>query len=65
MINYWWVTRPKRRLDSIPEVLATFVDISLNRQWAGQRDSHIAYEDALEQAGLKRKGERRDHSGSG
>ena len=46
MINYWWVTRPKRRLDSIPEVLATFVDISLNRQWAGQRDSHIAYEDA-------------------
>ena len=31
MINYWWVTRPKRRLDSIPEVLATFADISLNQ----------------------------------
>ncbi len=65
MINYWWVTRPKRRLDSVPEVLAAFADISLNQQWQGQRDSHIAYEDALEAAGLKRKGERRDHGGSG
>ena len=36
MINYWWVTRPKRRLDSIPEVLATFADISLNQEWNGQ-----------------------------
>ncbi len=65
MINYWWVTRPKRRLDSIPEVLAAFADISLNQQWQGQRLSHIAYEDALEEAGLKRKGERRDKGGSG
>lgn len=56
MINYGWVTRPKRRLDSIPEVLAAFADISLNQQWQGQRSSHIAYEDALEEAGLKRKG---------
>lgn len=30
MLNYWWVTRPKRKLDSIPEVLAAFADISLN-----------------------------------
>lgn len=65
MLNYWWVTRPKRRLDSVPEVLATFADISLNQQWQGQRSSHIAYEDALEEAGLKRKGERRDQGGSG
>ena len=33
MLNYWWVTRPKRRLDSIPEVLAAFADISLNQEW--------------------------------
>ena len=65
MINYWWVTRPKRRLDSVPEVLAAFADLSLNQQWQGQRDTHIAYEDALEAAELKRKGERRDQSGSG
>lgn len=65
MLNYWWVTRPKRKLDSIPEVLATFADISLNQEWAGQVGTQIAYEDALEKAGLKRIGSRRDHGGSG
>ena len=65
MLNYWWVTRPKRKLDSIPEVLATFADISLNQEWAGQRGTQMAYEEALEKAGLKRVGVRRDQSGSG
>ena len=65
MINYWWVTRPKRKLNSIPEVLATFADISLDQEWQGQRDSHLSLEDALEQAGLKRIGERRDQTGGG
>ena len=65
MLNYWWVTRPKRKLNSIPEVLATFADISLNQEWTGQRNSHLAYEDALESAGLKRIGERRDQQGGG
>ena len=50
MLNYWWVTRPKRKLNSIPEVLATFADLSLNQEWEGQRTSHLAYEDALEKA---------------
>ena len=54
MLNYWWVTRPKRKLNSVPEVLAAFADLSLNQAWDGQRDSHLAYEDALECAGLKR-----------
>ena len=65
MLNYWWVTRPKRKLNSIPEVLAAFADLSLNQEWEGQRNSHLAYEDALEAAGLKRKGERRDQTGGG
>ncbi len=65
MLNYWWVTRPKRKLNSIPEVLASFADLSLNQEWEGQRNSHLAYEDALEAAGLKRKGERRDQTGGG
>ena len=65
MLNYWWVTRPKRKLNSIPEVLAAFADLSLNQEWDGQRPSHLAYEDALEEAGLKRKGERRDQTGGG
>ena len=65
MLNYWWVTRPKRKLDSVPEVLATFADISLNQEWSGQRGTQMAYEEALEKAGLKRVGARRDQSGSG
>lgn len=65
MLNYWWVTRPKRKLNSIPEVLATFADLSLNQEWDGQRTSHLAYEDALEKAGLKRIGDRRDQTGGG
>mgnify|MGYP001049507790 CR=1 FL=1 len=63
--NYWWVTRPKRKLNSIPEVLSTFAELSLNQQWTGQRASHLSLEDALEKAGLKRKGERRDQGGGG
>lgn len=65
MLNYWWVTRPKRKLNAVPEVLAAFADLSLNQEWDGQRGSHLAYEEALEVAGLKRKGERRDQTGGG
>jgi hypothetical protein len=65
MINYWWVTRPKRRLNSVPEVLAKFSEISLNQEWTGRRDTHLTLEDALEEANLKRKGERRDQTGGG
>ncbi len=65
MINYWWVTRPKRKLNSVPEVLTTFADISLNQEWQGQRDTHLNLEEALEDAGLKRVGERRDQTGGG
>lgn len=65
MLNYWWVTRPKRKLNSIPEVLTTFTQVSLNSEWGGQRSSHLQFEEALEDAGLKREGERRDQMGGG
>lgn len=65
MINYWWVTRPKRKLNSVPDVLAVFAEQSLNQIWEGQRGSHLLLEDALEYGGLKREGERRDHTGGG
>lgn len=65
MLNYWWVTRPKRKLSSVPDVLATFSEISLNEEWNGQRNTHLTFEDALEQSGLKRVGERRDQMGGG
>lgn len=65
MINYWWVTRPKRKLNSIPEVLAGIAEVSLDKEWQGQRSTHLSVEKALEKAGLKRQGERRDQGGGG
>ncbi len=65
MLNYWWVTRPKRKLNSVPDVLAAFSNAALNQEWDGERDTHLSLETALESAGLKRIGERRDQTGGG
>ena len=65
MINYWWVTRPKRKLNSVPEVLFTFTNLSLEEEWYGQRETHLSLEEALEETGLKRLGDRRDQTGGG
>ena len=65
MLNYWWVTRPKRRLNSIPEVLACCAKVSLDQEWRGMRNTHLLLEEELEVAGLKRRGERRDQKGGG
>ena len=65
MINYWWVTRPKRRLNSIPEVLAAIADTALSSEWQAQRGVHLSLESSLESAGIKREGERRDQTGGG
>lgn len=53
MINYWWVTRPKRKLNSIPEILAVFSTVSLDAQWQGSINLHRLFEDGLEKSGLK------------
>lgn len=63
--NYWWVTRPKRKLNTIPEILSVFSEATLEHQWDGSRNLHIQFENALEKAGLKRVGSRRDGGGSG
>ena len=65
VLNYWWVTRPKRKLNSIPEVLAAFSNVALSARWSGSRDVHIRFEEELERTGLKRVGQRRDQGGSG
>ena len=65
MLNYWWVTRPKRKLNSIPEVLACCSGVSLHSEWQGNLYTHLAFEQALEDSGLKRVGERRDQRGGG
>lgn len=63
--DYWWVTRPKRRLASIPAELAAFFSIAQDQKWTGCRRAHIAFEELLESSGTKRTGERRDAAGSG
>lgn len=63
--NYWWVSRPKRKLNSIPEILSVFASTTLEHQWDGSRALHVQFEDNLEEAGLKRIGSRRDGRGSG
>lgn len=65
MLNYWFVSRPKRKLDSIPELLSGIAEVVLNQQWTGMRETHLLLEKTLEDTGLKRIGERRDQSGSG
>ena len=65
MLNYWWVTRPKRKLNSIPDVLAVFAESAMQEAWIGQRGTHLSLEDELENSGLKRIGDRRDQTGGG
>ena len=65
MLNYWWVTRPKRKLNSIPNVLSIFAESAMHEAWNGQRNSHLSLESALERSGLKRTGDRRDQTGGG
>ena len=65
MINNWWVTRPKRKLTSVPEVLAVVATDALNKSWEGDRKLHLKVEAGLEVSGLKREGDRRDQGGGG
>lgn len=65
MLNYWWVTRPKRKLDSIPETLKCFSSVALEKVWKGNTEVQLAFESELEKCGLKRQGERKDQRGSG
>ena len=65
MINNWWVTRPKRKLTSVPEDLAVVATAALNQEWEGARKLHLKVEEGLEASGLKREGERRDQGGGG
>jgi len=65
MLNYWWVTRPQRKLNNIPGVLMCCAEVSLNQEWTGNRNVHLLLEESLENAGIKRVGMRRDRTGGG
>ena len=65
MLNYWWVTRPKRKLDSIPAVLACCAAVAQSCEWQGNTYTHLQFEEELEKRGLKRVDERKDQRGGG
>lgn len=66
MRNTWWVTRPKRNLVSVPLCLRVLADVAAGRTWASpDKRTELAIEQGLEDAGLKRVGNRRDQSGGG
>ena len=64
-INHWWTTRPKRKLITVVDVLRVFLTITEGKKWAGNRSLHLEFEQALEDQGLKGKGDRRDQGGGG
>ena len=65
MLNYWWVTRPKRKLDSVPEILRCCATVAQSCEWQGNTYTHLKFEEELEKRGLKRVGERKDQRGGG
>lgn len=54
--QYWWVTRPHRKLTSIPKSLQVFASVASGEQWTGNRDKHIEYETKLDFVQAKRGG---------
>ena len=64
-INHWWTTRPKRKLILLPDTLRVFAAIAEGRVWRRERALHLEFENALEERGIKRVGDRRDRTGGG
>lgn len=64
-IDFWWVTRPKRKLEPVQLILSQVTSRFLNDVWQGDRKLHLAFEEQLEQSNIKRQGVRRDKTGGG
>jgi len=65
VINHWFVTRPKRRLVLLVDALKAFMVVAQGEVWRGNRALHVLYENALETAGVKARGKRRDERAGG
>ncbi|CAG7844668.1 hypothetical protein USB125703_00910 [Pseudoclavibacter triregionum] len=64
-INTWMLSRPHRKLYLVPQTVAALREAIEGEPWAGNREAHLAFEEAIERAGIKAPGERRDRGGSG
>lgn len=66
MINTWWATRPKRDLRGVAPILSVVATHAEGRKWKQPgKATELAIEEGLEDAGLKRRGARRDKGGGG
>lgn len=67
--DYWFVTRPHRKLIRVPKSLAAFSGVAGGLRWNGNPELQMRYEDRLESLELKRAGEHteraRGRGGSG
>ncbi|WP_336644847.1 hypothetical protein [Microbacterium sp. USHLN186] len=67
--DYWFVTRPHRKLIRVPKSLAAFSGVAAGMRWNGNAELQMAYENRLEALDLKRPGEHteraRGRGGSG
>ncbi|MBD3329524.1 hypothetical protein GF357_03455 [Candidatus Dojkabacteria bacterium] len=61
--KYWVLTRPKRKLILVPDILKVFQSVALGQEWEGNRPLQIEFETALTEA--KWKAQNISKSGSG
>jgi len=62
--NTWWVTRPRRYLDTIPEATKIFANY-VGEEWITGAAVQLDFENELVKAGLKGAGGKRNKRGSG
>ena len=62
--NFWIISRPKRKLVVIPEMLKVFATVAVGQRWHGNRDLQVAFERELVRFEWKAQNISRDGSGS-
>ncbi len=63
MKNYWVLSRPKRKLILVPDLLAIFSSIVEGEKWKGNREIQLEFEKALTDAQWKANNISKDGSG--
>lgn len=64
MLDYWWITRPKRRLDCVCRELIAFHKVAVGKSWNANRSVQFEFEKMLETLNIKRHDSEKQSSGS-
>lgn len=64
MQDYWWITRPKRRLDCVCRELIAFHNVAVGKSWNANRSIQFEFEKMLETLNIKRHDSEKQSSGS-